>query len=57
MALTDKQRLDRIELTLAQIATALQLTVGWRPESNFQPELGAIRDEQLEAIQREKVTS
>jgi hypothetical protein len=47
-------RLDRIERAIAQIVTALEITVAWRPEPNFQAELGEIRTEQLQAIERSK---
>jgi hypothetical protein len=47
-------RLNRIERCIAQLATGLRQGVGWRPEQNFQDELAELRDEQFEAIQREK---
>jgi hypothetical protein len=54
---TTNERLDRIERAIAQIVTALEVTVAWRPEHNFQATLGEIRNEQLEAIRQEKTTT
>jgi hypothetical protein len=55
VTLTDKQRLDRIERAIAQIASALQVTVGYRSASNGAHALSAIHDEQRQAIERERV--
>lgn len=51
------ERLDRVERAIAQLVSADRAGFGWRPEHNNQPELAAIRDEQFEKIQREKVTT
>jgi phytoene dehydrogenase-like protein len=61
VTLTDKQRLDRIEQrnerierAIAQIASALRVASGWRPEPSGQAELAEILAEQQDAIARER---
>jgi hypothetical protein len=55
VTLTDKQRLDRLERTTAQLASALRVAAGWRPAANGQDELVEIVNEQRELIARERV--
>jgi hypothetical protein len=55
VTLTDKQRLDRIERAIAQLASAARVGFGWRPHANGQVELVEIINEQREKIEREKV--
>jgi len=45
-----EKRLDRIERAIAQLASAMRVMGGWRPQQNNQHELQAILDEQREAI-------
>ena len=54
MTLTDRQRLDRLERSVAQLASALRIAAGWRPEANGQNELAAITDEQRALIEAER---
>ena len=52
--MTSGRRLDRIERSIAQIASALRVTVGYRPEPSGAYELQEILDEQRALIEREK---
>jgi hypothetical protein len=54
MGLADKQRLDRLERTTAQLASALKQCVGWNPAANKQFELVEVWQEQQRAIARER---
>ena len=51
---TTEQRLDRLELSVAQIATALRQCSAWRPLENGQTELQEILDEQRVLIQQQR---
>ena len=52
--MTDKQRLDRIERAIAQLASGLRITGGWKPRANNQTALAEILEEAQTAVERER---
>jgi hypothetical protein len=51
---SDKQRLDRTERAIAQLASGLRVTGGWKPRANNQTALAEILEEAQTARERER---
>ena len=51
---TTAERLARIELAIAQLASGLRITGGWKPRANNQSALAEILEEAQTARERER---